>query len=174
MPYANYCVHNYMYISFLYNYNISFLFKPRYSQPYSVYYISLYVLTFFFSRPSKVVRSRRSEEHLPSSKGGVSRQPFGGAKKPNAPSSSAAPRGGGGAKVIDSRGRGGGAAAGGRKNAPVSGGGGAKRSGRDKVCTHGYNIMLLSYVHVHVVSCTCMIYTCTYTHTCSFIFVVSN
>ena len=81
-----------------------------------------------------MVRARRSEEHLPSSKA-VPRPPFGAAKKPNTPGSSAVPRGGAGAKVIDGRGRAGGAAAvgGGRKHVPASGGGGGKRSGKEKV-----------------------------------------
>ena len=91
--------------------------------------ISFLSLSFSFSRPSKGIRPRRSEERLPSPKS-VPRPSGGGAKKP----SGRAGGGGAGGKVIDSRGRVGGVAGGGggnRKSTPSSG---SKRpTGRDKV-----------------------------------------
>ena len=102
-------------------------------------FIHFGVFPCLFSRPSKVVRPRRSDESVPSSKA-VSRPSVGGARKP---ASSVASRagGGGGGKVIDSRGRVGGAGGGGaRKGTPGGGGGGVKKSvSKEKVYSSVYN-----------------------------------
>ena len=88
-----------------------------------------------FSRPPKVIRARRSDEHLPPSKG-VSRPSVGGAKRPSAPSSNVASRGGGGGggRISDSRGRvGGGAPVGGSRNKSTPSSVTKKPPGKDKV-----------------------------------------
>lgn len=96
-----------------------------------------------FSRPPKVIRARRSDEHLPPSKG-VSRPSVGGAKRPGAPSSNIASRGGGGGggRVSDSRGRlGGGAPVGGSRNKSTPSSVAKKPTGKDKVHVHMYVVV---------------------------------
>ena len=139
--------------------------EPRYYLNFPSLWTSDYLLnslslSLSFSRPSKGIRPRRSEEHRPSPKA-VPCPSGGGAKKPSGPTS----RGGGGGaggKVVDSRGRVGGVVRGGGGNWKSTPSSGSKRPiGRDKVCIDViwlHNVMIIYFWISYCFKCVITMY----------------